>query len=300
MGPVEFQTEDARCVLHPALGGWLTAYSGRVPGHGWLDVLHPDPATIARHPKDMWAGNPLLFPLVSYNHLPNADHHYEWLGRRYNLPQHGFARRLPWTVVESSGLGVTIELRDTAETRSVFPFAFSHRLTYRLEGGRLHADHTVTNHSAGTMPFALGIHPYLRVPLTAGGRRDDCRVRIPRATRHIPVGRWESCVTEPFPAQEVSVAGDFSGTVFLGDLAAPELRLIDPVGGVHTVLNWAGAPDLRKVALWSRTPDEPYFCLEPWTALPNAFTRREAGELIELKPGTARSAAWWLDALPAD
>jgi galactose mutarotase-like enzyme len=298
MGPVEIHTAEARFTVHPELGGWLTQYSREVTDRGWIDVLHADAAAVARYPKEMWAGNPILFPLIAYNHLPGADHHYAWGGQRFPLPQHGFARRLPWTVVATTAAGVTLELTDTDETRAVYPFRFVHRLTYWLEGGRLHAEHQVINRDSVPLPFGLGIHPYLRLPVSPGGRRDDCCIRIPRATRYHPVGRAEGFFTEPFPAQDLSVAGDFSGTMFLGELESPELRLIDPVGRLATVLNWADAPSFRKVALWSRTPQESFFCLEPWTGLPNAFTRAEPGELIQLAPGATWSARWWLDTLP--
>lgn len=296
MEAVEIRTAEGAFTVHPSLGGWLTSYGRDVAGLGRVEVLHADADAVARHPKDMWAGIPLLFPLVSFNHLPGADHHYEWEGRRHPLPQHGFARRLPWRVADRGAAHVAMELTDSDATREAWPFAFSHRVEYRLDHGRLVARHEVVNRSAEPMPFACGIHPYLRVPAVPGGARDACRVRIPRARRLNPIGRWDGHFDEPLPAQELPVAGDFSGTLFLGGLAEPELALVDPASGVETVLNWSDAPDFRYVALWSRTPREPYFCLEPWTALPNAFTRAEPGELRVLAPDAVWKAGWWLDA----
>jgi galactose mutarotase-like enzyme len=211
------------------------------------------------------------------------------------MAQHGFARRLPWTLLGTTRDSVTLELADGPESRGAWPFAFGHRLEYRLDAGRLVARHEITNRSGEPMPFAFGIHPYLRVPIVAGGDRDACLVRIPRAQRLNPIGRWDGYFEEPFPARELSVAGDFGGTLFLGNLSEPEIRLVDPRARVATVLNWSGTPDLRRVALWSRTPREPYFCIEPWTALPNAFTRSEPGELILLGAGKTWTASWSLD-----
>lgn len=300
MEPIVIESAEARFVVHPALGGWLTEYSRDVPGKGRVDVLHRDADAVARHPKDMWAGVPLLFPLVSYNHLPGADHHYEWAGQRHALPQHGFARRLPWTVTRVVPDGVAMELSDGDATRDAFPFAFSHRVEYRLDRGRLVARHDIANRSATAMPFAFGIHPYLRAPLVAGGRRDACLLRLPRARRWNPVGKWDAAFDEPSVARDLPIAGDFSGTMFLGDLAEPAVRLVDPDGGVEAVLEWSGTPWLRFVALWSRTPGEPYFCVEPWSALPNAFTRAGRDELVVLEPGATCTAHWSLDARPVE
>jgi galactose mutarotase-like enzyme len=36
--------------------------------------------------------------------------------------------------------------------------------------------------------------------------------------------------------------------------------------------------------LWSRSPSENFYYLEPWTVLPNSFGRPD-GELIVLQPG---------------
>ena len=128
----------ALAVIAPELGGWLLRYARPTRQHGLVEALHFDQAVVDRYPKEMWAGNPLLFPMVSFNHLPGKEHHYHWQGRDYLLPQHGFARRTPWQVIDHTTSALTLELTDTEATRTTYPFAFSHRVTYRLEAGRLH------------------------------------------------------------------------------------------------------------------------------------------------------------------
>jgi galactose mutarotase-like enzyme len=279
----------------PGLGGWLLRYARPVEGHGLVDALRDDEAVVARYPKEMWAGNPLLFPVVSYTHLPGAEHHYEWAGQRYPLPQHGFARRSPWTVVERSESAVTLELTDTEATRAAFPFAFRYALTYRLDSGRLHWDQVIENRSAGPMPFGAGFHPYFRLPLGSASKRNDCHVRCPRGMRYNPVGLAEAFFNEPFPEQDVPVARDVSGTLLLGDLAAREFALVDTAAGLEVVLNWDASPAYRFCALWSRTPSENFYCIEPWTALPNAFSRPDDRELVILAPGESFRASMWME-----
>lgn len=282
----------AKAEVRPSLGGWLTRYARQVGELGLVEVIHQDSEVEARYPREMWAGNPILFPLVSFNHLPGADHHYEWNGLRFPLPQHGFARRTPWKVIDQTEASVTVELANDEATLPVYPWNFTCRLTYALRNGRLHAHHEVINRSDSPMPFSLGIHPYLRVP----GPRSECVVRCPRATRFNPVGRSEEYFTEPFPSCDLPLDRDYNATIQLGDFARNECQLVNTANGLALTLNWEEAPVFHRMALWSRTPRDPFFCIEPWSALPNSFSRAEPGEVTVLAPGASWTAGWWLDA----
>jgi galactose mutarotase-like enzyme len=288
-------TTGAVATVIPELGGWLLKYGRNIPGQGLVHALHHDEAVVARYPKEMWAGSPVLFPLVSYNHLPGADHHYEWNRGRYPLPQHGFARRMPWRVVRRGEDSVTMELVDTEATRAVYPFLFRHQLTYRLADGRLHWSQEVENRSPDAMPFGSGYHPYLRLPLGANSKRNDCFIRCPRGTRFNPVGHAEAFFSEPFAAQDFPASRDTGNALMFGELAHREFALVDPAAKLEVVIHWEASPAYRFCALWSRTTSENFYCIEPWTALPNAFSRPEDHELIILQPGETFRAELWME-----
>ena len=226
----------------PELGGWLVRYQRPLPGHGLVEALHHDDAVIARYPREMWAGSPLLFPIVSYNHVPGADHHYPWAGQNHPMPAHGFARKTPWKVTAQETDQVQLELTDSDATRAVFPFAFRYRLTYRLQDGRLHWQQVIENLSPEPMPFGVGFHPYLPMPLSAGSKRSDCVIRIPRATRFNPIGRGDAYFSEPFSEQELPATVDTGATLLLGNLRSQELALVDRAARLEVVVNWDGAP----------------------------------------------------------
>jgi galactose mutarotase-like enzyme len=86
----------AEAVIAPELGGWLLRYARPVPGFEYVDGLYFAQEVVDRYPNQMYAGNPLLFPQVSFSHLPGDEHHYQWEGNTYALPQHGFARHMKW------------------------------------------------------------------------------------------------------------------------------------------------------------------------------------------------------------
>lgn len=284
--------------IRPDLGGWLLRYARMLPGRGLVDALHHDEAVVARYPREMWAGNPILFPHVSSNVVRDAEGQYELDGVLYASPQHGFARRVPWRVARVSEHSVTLELTEGPSTLPSYPFRFRHELEYALVDGRLVLSQTISNTDVRPLPFSTGIHPYLKVPLGPDGDRSRCWVRLPRCTRFNPIGKYESFFTEPVAAQDWPVARDVSGTLLLGEFAEREIALVDPVAGLEAVVNFEDAPDYRYAAIWSRTTDAPFYCLEPWTALPNSFGRPD-GEAIILPAGGSFQARLWMDVRPA-
>jgi galactose mutarotase-like enzyme len=285
---------EAKALIAPELGGWLLRYTRHLPRHGYVDALHYSQEIVDRYPNQMYAGNPLLFPLVSFNWAGGQEHHYEWQGARFPLPQHGFARRSKWRTSRVSETSVLMELSDTPETLKIYPFQFLCQVEYELKRGRIYLKQTVENRGSRVMPFSTGIHPYFNIPLSSEGTRNDCYVELPAARRVIPHGNWESWTAEPCPAQRLPIARDVSGTYFLTDLATGEIRLVDPKSGLTVTLNITEAPQFRYIALWSKSPTEPFYCIEPWTALPNSFARNQT-ELILLEPGERFTARLWME-----
>ena len=291
-------TDGTMAVVAPELGGWLLRYARPTPKHGLVEALHFSQAVVDRYPREMYAGSPVLFPLVSNNRVGEQEHHYEWDGKVYEMPQHGFARRSKWAVIARSATSVTMELTDTEATRGSYPFGFRHCLTYALAGGRLSWEQVIENRSETPLPFSAGFHPYFALPLTPKSERAACFVEIPESKRMTPVGKFDRFTAEPFPAQNWSVQEDVAGTMFLGDLKKRELILVDPGSELEVILNFEEAPQHRFVAIWSRSTGEPFYCLEPWTALPNSFARAKDHELILLEPKMTFRAALWMELRP--
>lgn len=292
------ESDGGLALLAPQLGGWLLRYARPTAKHGLVDALHFSQAIVDRYPREMYAGNPILFPLVSFNHIAGRDHHYEWNGQIHEMPQHGFARRSKWNVVDQSDSAATMELQDSESTRQNYPFSFRQRVTYRLANGRLHWEQVIENNSSEIMPFSSGFHPYFAVPLTAKSERRACFVEIPEAKRMFPQGRADSFAAKPFVAQNWSVQEDVADTLFLANLKKPELALIDPASELEIILNLEDAPQYRFIALWAKTPNEPYYCIEPWTSLPNSFSRTKDRDLILLEPRKTFRAAMWMELRP--
>jgi galactose mutarotase-like enzyme len=251
-GPLEtLKLEDERsgavAVLAPSRGGMVTRFSvGSAP------VLFLDEATLLDETKSVRGGIPILFPIAGK--LPGDR--YEAAGRSYTMKQHGFARHLPWTIVDEAtdaGAAVTLGLEATDATRAQYPFEFALRFTYRLRDGALRVEQRFENRGQVPMPVQPGLHPYFFVPDAAkGGARIETR-----ATRGFDnvTGR-EVAVPSPIPLAGHEV----------------DLHLFDH-GPPGTVLHRPGLPAVRigfgadqaALVVWT-LPGRDFVCVEPWRA----------------------------------
>ena len=105
---------------------------------------------------DVWRGRaPWLFPVIGRL----KDDYYTYQGARYDLPMHGFARKMTFAAEQTAGDAVTFTLPDTPETRAVYPWRFALEIGYRLTGKKLDIRCVVRNRDDKAMFFSLGAHP---------------------------------------------------------------------------------------------------------------------------------------------
>ena len=252
---LEDEATGAVACLAPARGGMVTRFSvGDVP------VLFLDEPTLRDPRKSVRGGVPVLFPIAG--RLPGDR--YEHQGSSFSMKQHGFARNLPWTVVDEStqdGASVTLGLDASAGTRAQYPFEFALRFTYRLSGETLSVEQRFENRGDSAMPLRPGLHPYFFVPdATKAGARVDTD-----ATR----------AYDNAAGREVSVALPIA-------LANREvdLFLLDHPPRA-TILHRPGLPGVRigfgddqeVLVVWT-LPGRDFVCLEPWRARPGALDDR--------------------------
>lgn len=86
---------------------------------------------------------------------------------RGSLPKHGFARTLPWELVQQEqgkddALAV-LRLRDSDVTRAIWPHAFELELSVRVGGSSLDVELACENIGDAPLQFTAALHTYLRV-----------------------------------------------------------------------------------------------------------------------------------------
>jgi hypothetical protein len=156
--PLTFHLEDdqalARLDIVPERGGIATQWT--IQGQ---PILYFDQERFQDPSLSIRGGIPILFPICG--NLPNNQYTID--GQDYHLKQHGFARDLPWTVIQQQTqtcASLDLKLSHSDATLAVFSFAFELVISYQLSGNKLRLHQRIANVGNRRMPFSLGLHPY--------------------------------------------------------------------------------------------------------------------------------------------
>ena len=126
-----------------------------------------------------WAASaPILFPVIGRF----KDGGYLLDGRFYEIPKHGFARALDFSLVTSSDISATFRLTDSEATIVAYPYAFTLEVVLSLIERTLAVDYRVVNQNDRTLFFALGSHPAFNLPAKLGPL-EDWSIRFETAER---------------------------------------------------------------------------------------------------------------------
>lgn len=241
-----------------------------------------------------WTGRaPLLFPVVGA--LNGGAYRLD--GKHYALPQHGFARRREFSLVEQAADRAVFRLVDDEQTRAVYPFAFALDAAFTLTDATLAMEITVTNRGETPMPASFGFHPAFAWPLPGGGVKDTHRIvfehaepgalnwiaggLIGPADRDTPVEDDTLWLRDELFAQDALVweAAD-SRALRYGVPGGPELDI--------------AFPDMPMLALWTK-PGARFICVEPWQghADPAGFDGEiwDKPGMLRIEPGESRRFA---------
>lgn len=116
-------------------------------------IWQADPAFWKRHA-------PVLFPIVG----SLWEKKYRIDGKEYTLGQHGFARDMDFHLISSDENTLWYELQSDAETLAKYPYAFTLRIGYKLNGNKIQVMWEVCNDDDKTMYFQIGAHPAFYYP----------------------------------------------------------------------------------------------------------------------------------------
>lgn len=231
-----------------------------------------------------WADrSPVLFPYVG--RLTQGC--YQYGGVRYPMNIHGFAAGSRFLARQTQPDCVVLELTEQASTLAQYPFRFCFQVEHRLCERTLEITYRVTNRDGKDLYFGLGGHPGFRVPLAAGLRFEDYRLRFETPCNPRRVGMSADCFVTgddtPFPLvqeQLLPLRHDLfdCDAIILKDMA--RAVTLEAPGAAHAVtVRFAQMPYLG-IWHWPHT-DAPYVCIEPWCALPS---RSGIIEQLETQP----------------
>jgi aldose 1-epimerase len=245
-------------------------------------------------------GIPLLAPwanrLDAVSYRANG-HRYllnESLGNlrfdKHHQPIHGlllFASGWKEVCRDASSVTHRLEFWKVPEWMAQFPFAHAIEMTHRLSGATLEIETAVENLCSEPIPLCIGYHPYFQIP---GSHRDDLRVSIAArqcvglSDRTLPTAE-----RTPVSPQPVALRGAVLDDVFT-DLTGEEFRIEGPTGSLRV-----GFGERYPVAIVYAPADGTFVCIEPMTALTNAFNDPGA-PLQQIAPGDTWRESFWVSA----
>ena len=242
--------------------------------------------------------SPMLFPFIG--RLTNNS--YKYMGKTYPMTIHGFAASADFSVVEHTRERIALELKDSPDTRSQYPFAFSLQVIYALCEKQLKVGYKVANLDEKTMPFGIGGHPGFNVPLEAGEKFEDYELEFACPCQPDRVGFSPAVYLnghdEAYPLRENRFI-DLCHSLFDEDAVilknmAREVTLRSKVSGKGLRVSY---PDMPYLGIWHwPKTDAPYVCIEPWSSLPSRQDVVEEfsckSDLVHLASGKCYETAW--------
>jgi aldose 1-epimerase len=280
-------TTGARARIAPGLG--FNCYSFEPSTlEGPLEVLWSAPEFSAGTAKPSGSGIPLLFPFAG--RIRGAA--FDFAGKTYALLAgdglgnaiHGFVISRPWRITQQSADRVTGQFQASIDDPSLlrlWPADFRITAEYRLTASALSSEFLIENPDEKPLPFWFGTHGYFRVPLGTGSTA-QCSVQVPVKEswvleKLLPTGRQES----PRLAAELSQG-----------MPVDSMRLDHVFGGLHFDNHrcTTKVEDTRHHRVLALSFDDQFLacvvfnpshreaiCIEPYTAIPDAFTLQAQG-----------------------
>lgn len=283
----------------PTQGGELSGVAVEFKGR-WVELIYRGRDY---RPASGYRGKAsILWPAVGSSVPANAtpvngriESAYDYQGKRFPMPQHGFARLKPWQVVRTwandTEAAVELVLKDDADSRTQYPFGFALHVIHRVSEGRVEIHHEVraSADNAAPMFFSIGNHIGFAVPLLAGSSAAAVTVESPSRLEYLrgKNGAPDGTTRErSFPASTPLGKQQLVPAMSVGGYEGePWFRLTDAGGlGVkvsHRAQSTPAQPFVQ-FNLWGGTA-EGYFCPEPFVGVHNSLNT-QTGQ-INLAPG---------------
>lgn len=200
-------------------GGCITSW--KVPSG--KDLLFVRPDAVFNQKKPISGGVPHCFPQFG----PGP------------IQQHGFARNMDWTVVDSESAEgnpvVTLELKDAPYSRAIWDFSFHALFKVALNAKSLSTELTVKNTDSKAFSFSTALHTYFRASASDASVKglQGCKTLNKNPDPKSPVEGTEERDVVTFPG--------FVDCVYLD--ASSELQLDNGLGDLISIknTNWSDA-----------------------------------------------------------
>lgn len=220
----------------------------------------------------MWEADPqywgrhssILFPIVG----KVFENSYQLDGRSYALNQHGFARNMPFKVLEHHESSIRLVLEHNEESLQIYPYRFRFIASYAVKGREVSIQYQVENRDEQNIYFSVGAHPAFRVPLSAGEKRADYSLVFAQketAVRHLIEQGYRNGQTESvlLDKKEIPIHDNLfeKDALIFKELVSDQISLCNSSGKKIWTFSFKDFPYL---GIWSKNEASPFVCIEPW------------------------------------
>ena len=243
-----FQLDERNYIkFFPERGGVIT---------NWVsennEIIYLDEKRFLDRGKSIRGGIPILFPICGNLNISNS-----LFGKKYlQLPQHGFARDLPWQYsLNKKEKSLCLVLQDSEITRKYYPFNFEVRIEVTLKINCLEFKIHIENKTNSEMPINFGLHPYFNISDFKNLEFFDYPLNCQDQKRNILINTLEDLK-------------NIHNGIDLLMYSSGKSSFRDNIFKRHVTLNHAYPFDLG--VIWSNPPRQ-MICLEPWTSPRNSL-----------------------------
>ncbi|GGH13659.1 aldose 1-epimerase family protein [Pedobacter zeae] len=251
-------------------------------------LWNADPRYWAKH-------SPVLFPIVGS--LKNNSFNYQ--GKNYELPRHGFARDHVFNSEKISETEAVFTLHQSEETLKVYPFYFELKLKYELMERKLKLTYEVSNTGTGAMLFSLGAHPAFAVPNTPDTVYEDYYLAFNTDEKLTYWKLDDGLVADEtgnieLNSHKLQLKHDlfYNDALVFKTLKSNHISLLNTKNdyGLHFHFE-----DFPFFGIWAAT-DAPFICLEPWCGVADGINHDQELEhkegIVKLAVGEKWSRFW--------
>ncbi len=218
---------------------------------------------------DIWSGqSPILFPIIGRL----IEDKYILGDTEYDMPKHGFARKLPWKCLSKASDSISFILSETDDTLKIYPFYFDLKVSYTLIGNKLTVQHEVHNKGKNEMYFSLGAHPAFNCAIgdklifDNNETLDTIKIDLLNSLR----------LPETFPVLNNETTITITEDIFKEDalifkgVTSENITLASDSHNKKIRFNLGKSPYL---GIWAK-PGAPYVCIEPWYGVNDSIGKR--------------------------
>ena len=215
---------------------------------------------------------PVIFPICGRL----CQGKYTYKGKEYQMEMHGFAQRSTFKVTEHNPNKVVMEIKANDFTREQYPFEFTLKLIYELQGNKLTQTYVVENNDQKELIFTIGGHPGFNVPWKDGEQYEDYYIEFANDKPQYNIFFNEEGLFNGRKELQTMVDGKIiplshdlfdNDALFLQD-GAKEVAIKSKTNDTTITVKY---DDMTRVGLWKdEKTTAPFLCIEPWCGIPSS------------------------------